>query len=268
MPGPIELLTDPISLVIFAIYGGFILWEALAPARPPPRVPWWRLKGIAAFFAFFFLSSYLPLLWNDLLAPWQLLDLTSLGVAGGTVVGLLVYELGQWIWHRAMHNNGLLWRTFHQMHHSAERLDTFGAYYFGPFDMIGWTALSSLALVLVVGVVPEAAALIVIGTSLLSIFQHSNIRTPRWLGFIIQRPESHTVHHARGVHAYNYADLAFIDLLFGTFQNPAGYEHETGFYQGASSRMVDMLVGKDVSKPPRARPAQSGIVAACGSRPC
>ena len=40
-----------------------------------------------------------------------------------------------------------------------------------------------------------------------AVFQHANVRTPRWLGYVIQRPESHCVHHERGLHAYNYADL-------------------------------------------------------------
>jgi sterol desaturase/sphingolipid hydroxylase (fatty acid hydroxylase superfamily) len=34
--------------------------------------------------------------------------------------------------------SNILWRIFHQMHHSAERLDTYGAFYFSPYDMIGF----------------------------------------------------------------------------------------------------------------------------------
>ena len=43
----------------------------------------------------------------------------------------------------------------HQWHHSAERLDTWGAFWFSPLDMVGWTALFSLALTLV-GLSPAA----------------------------------------------------------------------------------------------------------------
>ena len=46
-----------------------------------------------------------------------------------------------------MHNVPFLWRWFHQMHHSAERLDIPGAVYFHPFDMLGWAFLGSLVLV-------------------------------------------------------------------------------------------------------------------------
>ena len=80
-------------------------------------------------------------------------------------------------------------------------------------------------------------------------FQHANISTPHWLGYLIQRPESHSVHHERGLHRYNYSDLPVFDMLFGTFRNPADYPEEAGFYDGASARIVDMLLLRDVSEP-------------------
>jgi len=86
-------------------------------------------------------------------------------------------------------------------------------------------------------------------TTFLGIFQHANIKTPRWLGYIIQRPESHTIHHAKGIHRQNYSDLPLFDIIFGTFQNPKAFEHETGFYHGASARVGDMLLCKDVTTP-------------------
>jgi sterol desaturase/sphingolipid hydroxylase (fatty acid hydroxylase superfamily) len=135
------------------------------------------------------------------------------------------------------------------MHHSAERVDTYGAFYFSPLDMVGWAFVGSLVLVVGFGVSPAAATAILLTTSFLGIFQHTNIRTPRWLGYLIQRPESHTVHHAKGVHAHNYSDLPLWDILFGTFRNPLGYEHETGFHPGASARVWEMLTFRDVSRP-------------------
>ena len=134
------------------------------------------------------------------------------------------------------------------MHHSAERIDTFGAFWFSPLDMIGWTAVGSLLLVLVVGVTPQAATILLLSILFLAVFQHANIRTPHWLGYLIQRPESHTIHHGKDIHHYNYADLPVFDMLFGTFRNPQGYEVETGFYPGASSCVVDMLLFRDLNR--------------------
>lgn len=79
------------------------------------------------------------------------------------------------------------------------------------------------------------------------IFQHMNVTTPRWLGCFIQRPESHTIHHGKGLHRYNYSDLPVFDIIFGTFRNPAGFEMDTGYYDGASARVMDMLLCKDIS---------------------
>src|SRR5688572_24108681 len=138
MPSPLDLLLDPISWIVFAVYAGLILWEAIAPARRLPAIGGWRTRGLLAFAAYFFLSSYLPILWTEHLQRFQLFDLTSLGTWGGALVGLLVYELGAYVWHRGMHGSTLLWRAVHQMHHSAERLDTYSAFWFSPLDMIGW----------------------------------------------------------------------------------------------------------------------------------
>lgn len=249
MPTPLEILLDPLSLAVLAMYGALMLWEALAPARKLPDVPGWRFRGLAAFAAYFYLSSYLPLWWDGLFARFQLFDLTGLGTWGGALAGLLVYELCAYAYHRSMHGSDTLWRVFHQMHHSAERLDTAGAWWFSPMDMVGWTAVGSLSLVLLVGVTPEAATVILLTVTFLAIFQHANVRTPRWLGYIVQRPESHAIHHGRGVHRYNYADLPVFDMLFGTFRNPVGYAGESGFYDGASARVADMLLFRDVSRP-------------------
>jgi len=74
-------------------------------------------------------------------------------------------------------------------------------------------------------------------------------REARWLGYIIQRPESHSVHHGKGIHRYNYSDLPLWDMLFGTFRNPAEFQPEHGFYKGASARIPEMLVFQDVTSP-------------------
>ncbi|MEC7771975.1 MAG: sterol desaturase family protein [Bacteroidota bacterium] len=160
----------------------------------------------------------------------------------------MIYEFGLYLWHYAMHKNDTLWKIFHQMHHSAERMDSYGAFYFSPMDMIGFSLLGSLCLVVVAGFTAQAATLFILITTFLAIFQHANISTPTWIGYIVQRPEAHTVHHAKGIHAYNYSDISLFDIIFGTFNNPKRYEHETGFYNGASTRVWDMLTFKDINK--------------------
>ena len=249
MPTPIDILLDPVSFAAMAIFAAFVLWETIAPGRPLPQVRGWRARGLAAFVAYVMVSTYLPLLWTEQLAAWQLVDLTPLGTWGGAAAGLLVYEAVAYFWHRAMHASDRLWRSFHQMHHSSERLDTFSAFWFSPLDMFGWTAVSSLALTLLVGITAEAATAVLLALTLLAILQHGNVRTPQWLGYFVQRPESHSYHHARGHHTGNFADLPVFDIVFGTFFNPRGFAPATGFYEGASARVADMLRWRDVSSP-------------------
>jgi sterol desaturase/sphingolipid hydroxylase (fatty acid hydroxylase superfamily) len=252
MPTPIDILLDPISLGVLALYGVLMAWEALAPGRTLPMVKGWLPRALGSFGVYFYLSSYLPLIWDEYLAAYQLFDASGLGVLPGAGIGLAVYELVVYVWHRTMHQTSWLFRSFHQMHHSAERLDTFGAFYFSPLDMVGLTLVGSLSLSLVVGLSAQAVTVFLFVTMFLGIFQHTNVKTPRWLGYFLQRPESHTIHHGKGLHKYNYSDLPVFDILFGTFRNPKGYEMETGFYQGASARVSDMLLCRDVTQPKRA----------------
>lgn len=247
IPNPWQLVSDPASIIVISIFVCLMLAEEIFPGRKLPRIPYWRLKGITAFIVYFFLSSYLPFFWNEYLAKYQVFDMTGLGDYWGALVALLIYELGVYIWHRAMHKSHLLWRMFHQMHHSAERVDTYGAFFFSPMDMLGFTGLTSLALVWVGGFTPEATIYAIYGATFLAVIQHTNIKTPQWMGYIFQRPESHSLHHARGIHAFNYSDLPLFDILLGTFKNPREFVAETGFYEGASSKIGEMILFKDIN---------------------
>lgn len=249
MPTPLDILLDPISLIVLAMYGGLMFWEAVFPGRELPKVKHWKLRGISAFAFYFYLSSYLPLFIDPILEPFRVFDLSGLGVVAGGLFGVLLYEFGVYVWHYCLHRFDFLWRSFHQMHHSAERIDTYGAFFFSPLDMIGWTVLGSVCFSLIAGLAPQAITLMLLTTTFLGIFQHANIKTPVWLGYLIQRPESHTIHHATGIHRYNYSDLPLFDIIFGTFKNPTSYDHETGFYHGASARVGDMLLFRDVTSP-------------------
>lgn len=257
MPTPLEILLDPVSLYILGIYAALILWELLLPARQLPTVSFWKIKGLLSFFAFFYLSSYLPLMYEQWLPSTQLIDLSGINVWVAATLGVLLYEFGVFVWHRSMHKSDVLWKVFHQMHHSAERLDTYGAFYFSPFDMIGFTLLGTVCFSFIMGLPAQAVTVVLLTTNFFSIFQHANVKTPTWLGYIVQRPESHAVHHEKGVHAYNYSDLPLFDIIFGTFRNPKEYVAETGFYNGASSRIGEMLRFQDVSEPKEATETKS-----------
>lgn len=232
----------------FAVFGGLALLDFIIPARAFPTVRAWRLKGLASAVMYFFLAGYSPFLWDTWLGQYQLIDGTSwpLWIAGPAA--LLLYQLGVYAWHRTMHNSDLLWRVFHQTHHSAERVDIWGALYFHPLDVVGFAFIGSLALTLILGVSPEAIMFAVMVSTFCGLFQHANLRTPHWLGYIITRPESHALHHERSVHRYNYGDIPVWDMLFGTFRNPKVWEGEAGLVDGGSDRFLDLLLARDITK--------------------
>ncbi len=233
--------------IALGLFAGFAALELVAGARWFPRVRLWRAKGLLSLALYFAISIYAPLAWDGLLGQYRLFDATALPFAAQVIGALLLVEFGIYVWHRSMHGTDFLWRWFHQMHHSAERIDVWGTFYFSPLDMLGWAFLGSLCLVLGFGVSPEAAMIVSLWLTFVSMFQHANIRTPHWLGYLIVRPESHTLHHQRGVHRYNYCDLPLWDMIFGTFRNPREWEGEAGFYDGASEKVGVMLAGKVIA---------------------
>lgn len=250
MPTPIEILLDSVSLAIIGLFAALYLWEFFFPRNKNlPKIKYATLRGLISFVVIFYLSSYLPLFTDDFLASYQLISLAHMHPAVQVLIGLSFYQFLLYFWHLVMHKSKTMWKVFHQMHHSAEKLDVASTFYFSPMDMIGFTLLGSICFAFFMGLSPQAITVVVLSLNFLSLFQHANIKTSKWLGYVIQRPEQHAIHHARGIHQYNYSDFPIYDYLFGTFKNPSDYQGENGFYDGASARVRDMLLFRDVTKP-------------------
>ena len=220
--------------------------DRIVAARPQPVVRHWAIKGTIFFLLTAFIRTAIPAAIAGALAGHTLFDLSALGMAGGALALVLVVTLADYWFHRLAHRSDWLWRWFHQMHHSAERIDSFGAFYFSPLDVAGFTFLSSLALTLV-GLPAKAVTYYFYITMFLAVIQHTNVRTPQWLGYIVQRPESHSLHHARGIHRYNYSDLPLWDVVFGTFRNPKDFMPEAGFDGASSAQIGQMLLFRDIA---------------------
>lgn len=228
-----------------AVLGILVVLDLVAPARAQPQVRGWRLAGTLATVLFFAVGTYAPFLWDELLSSHRVFDLTDLSFGAQALLGLLAYELVAYVWHRLLHAVPFLWR-FHQTHHAAERFDVFGANYFHPVDMLGWSLATSLGLVWLVGLAPEAALFAANVAMILATFQHANLRTPAWLGYVIARPEMHAVHHQRGVHWGNFGDIALFDMIFGTWFNPRRFDAQVGLVDGGSLKLGKLLLGEDL----------------------
>lgn len=165
----------------------------------------------------------------------------------GVPIGILVSTLFAYGLHRAMHRFTPLWLALHQLHHGAKRVDLAGAYFAHPLEIAAKVVLSTVIATAVLGLTPLAAALTGVFTACTSLFQHTNIHTPQWLGYIVQRPESHCLHHEAGVHGRNYSDLPLWDMVFGTFSNPAHFTGKVGFQLASGPTVADMLRMRDVN---------------------
>jgi sterol desaturase/sphingolipid hydroxylase (fatty acid hydroxylase superfamily) len=238
-----------------------VVLERVFPGRPLPKIRFWVLKGFGFFVLCAALAGAVPAVLASLLATHAPIHLATMPVVLAAVVGLLAGDFVLYGVHRLMHNVPFLWRWSHQMHHSIERVDILGANYIHPIDLVLQVSATTIPMLLL-GLSADAAALAGYVGFIWGMFPHLNIRTPRWIGWFVQRPEAHAVHHARGIHAYNYANVPIWDIAFGTFRSPATFTEPAGFWDGASRRIGPMLLGRDVSTPPASEKRVSVAVAA------
>lgn len=241
---------DLVGLLVPLTYFSMLAVEARWPARPFPARRGWRWLGIGCLLLIATVGAVVPLLlplaWMTA-HRWR--DGTGLGVAGGTAVGWIVLSALNYLYHRACHGLPLLWRGLHQIHHSPQRVDISGAALFHPLEMLVQVLIQLFVTVIVLGLDPLAAALVGVVAAFYGMFQHWNVNTPPWIGYLIQRPEAHCEHHRLGVHACNYGDLPWWDLLLGTFRNPAHFEGRCGFEAPSDRRLLAMLAWVDVNRP-------------------
>lgn len=234
-----------VALTVIAVAVVMMVAELRVPGRKWPKVAgWWArallLNAVQVAIAYVSTRSWDP--WMADRRPWSA---DSLGTVGGAVVGYLVITFLYYWWHRARHRFDFLWRTFHQVHHSPQRIEIITSFYKHPVEIFGNGLLSSAIAYFLVGLSPLATTYAVVATGLAELFYHWNVPTPWWLGFLIQRPESHCVHHQAGLHSYNYGDLPIYDILFGTFRNPKRWAATCGFGD-KEHELGPMLAGRDI----------------------
>ena len=134
-------------------------------------------------------------------------------------------------------------------YHSARRLEIVTSFYKHPVEILVNSILSSLIVYPLFGASVRAAGYYTVLIAVGEFFYHWNIKTPSWIGFIFQRPESHRVHHQFRHHTNNFADIPFWDMLFGTFKNPKTFKGRCGYERWREDRFEDMLLFRDVHAP-------------------
>lgn len=232
--------------VVASLAAIMILVELIAPARIWPAVSRWWPRAIAVNavqVGFVFVAG---VTWDRWFPGYRLWDASVLGTWPGALLGYFVITFVYYWWHRARHEIPFLWRWVHQVHHSPMRIEIITSFYKHPIELLINSLLSSFLLYVVVGLDAAAGTLAVTFSGIAELFYHWNVRTPHWIGYFIQRPESHCIHHRRGWHHSNFADLPLWDMLFGTYDNPRADRFDCGFEDPLEHRLMDMLRGRDV----------------------
>ena len=165
--------------------------------------------------------------------------------------GLIAYIINTWVfywWHLARHEIYIFWCLFHQLHHSAQRIEAITSFYKHPLEIIVDSIMITILIYPILGLTPASSIWVSGFSAFGEYFYHMNVRTPQWIGTIFQRPESHRVHHAsnKRVSCKNYADFPIWDILNGTWYNPKVMNDPTGFSQENENKITAMMQFKDV----------------------
>lgn len=223
-----------------------MLFERIFPGRDLPNSPQWYLR--AAFFNTCQLGIILlaGITWSLWFSQLSLMSIASLP---GFLQGFIAWFIGTFVfywWHRARHESSLLWKALHQIHHSPTRIETLTAFYKHPLEIATDSIISSAIVYLLLGASAEGTGWYYLFAASSEVFYHANIATPAWLGYFIQRPEHHSIHHQLGLHKYNYADVTWWDRLFGTFREAESFAQKCGFPKQHELKIPQMMVFKDV----------------------
>jgi sterol desaturase/sphingolipid hydroxylase (fatty acid hydroxylase superfamily) len=233
--------------IAFVVALFMIALEKAFPATKLPSVPGWWVRALLANLTQVAIVVLAGFTWNVWLRGDSLFSAFHWpnSVAAGTTYFLSTFAF-YW-WHRVRHESPFWWRFAHQIHHSASRLEILTAFYKHPLEIGLDSVLSALLVYPVMGCSPAQGAIYTILIAVGEMFYHWNIHTPRWLGRLFQRPESHRIHHQRERHTRNYSDLPLWDFLFGTYSNPKNADKvNCGFASQREVQLVPMLKGNPV----------------------
>lgn len=222
--------------------------EQVWPGVKQPRVPRWLARAIAINLFQILTVIVAGVTWNRWLQGWSLFSCYQLSPWFGALLAYIASTFVFYWWHRVRHESPFWWRVAHQIHHSATRIEVLAAFYKHPFEIIINSMLSAIVVLPLMGCSTEQSGLYTILIALGELFYHWNVHTPRWIGRVFQRPESHRIHHQRDRHTKNYSDLAVWDQLWDTYSNPTnGDRIECGFPHQQETQLPAMLALKEVN---------------------
>ena len=184
-----------------------------------------------------------------LAGAWGILNWIALPFWMELILGLMLLDLiGAYLIHWIQHQVHWMWK-FHVIHHSDAHVDASTALRHHPGESL-FRAVFTLLAVLITGAPMWLVMLYQSASALLSQFNHSNIKLPRWVnttvGLLIVTPDMHRVHHHDQVPYtdMNYGNIfPFWDKIFGTFGKLKAEEIHYGLdvFNKRESHLGDLL---------------------------
>ena len=223
---------------LFSILAGMAVWEVAAPRRRqeiPRLLRWTNNLGVVVIdtllvrLTFPILAVGMALLAYE--RGWGLLNIFAVPGWFAFPVSLVVLDLTIYLQHVMFHAVPALWRL-HRMHHADLEFDVTTGLRFHPIEILLSMGLK-LAQVVILG--PPAVAVLVFEVLLnaTAMFNHSNIRIPLGLDWILRlivvTPDMHRVHHS--IHPSetnsNFGfNFPWWDRLLGTYRAQPREGHE------------------------------------------
>jgi len=224
----------------------FLTLERLSPGRELPNSKGWYVRVLAINLCQLGITFLTNRIWIKLFGSISLFHLSTIKMpfAEG-FIGWFVGTFFFYWWHRLRHKKGF-WQVFHQLHHSPQRIETLTSFYKHPLEILADSTLSAIIQYILLGSSLQGAFWFNFFAATGEYFYHSNLKSPKWLKYIIQTPELHSIHHQIDVHKYNYSDIPLWDKLFGTYRDTNEFAEKCGFPNNNERKIWKILLFKDV----------------------
>ena len=235
-------------LLIISIALCMILIEKAWPSNELPIVHNWWTRIIFINFIQMLIIILAGYSWDLWFKEYSIINLRNkFSYPAQAIIAYFISTFIYYWWHRIRHESKLFWLLCHQLHHSPRRIEILTSFFKHPVEILLNSWISGVLVYFILGCSIEAGAVYTILTAIAEFFYHWNIKTPHFIGYFIQRPESHRIHHKFQHHTQNFADLPIWDMLFGTFFNPKEKILKCGYTELREDRFEDMLMLKDVN---------------------
>jgi sterol desaturase/sphingolipid hydroxylase (fatty acid hydroxylase superfamily) len=229
-------------MIRLACFAGVLLlmalWEALAPRRRLTvgrPVRWASNLGLVVLDTLI-VRFLVPLgaVGVALLAAergWGVFHNVAVPAWLAVALAVVALDLAIYLQHVLFHAVPLLWRL-HMVHHADLDFDATTGVRFHPVEILLSLGIKAGAVVLL-GAPALAVLLFEVLLNGTSLFNHGNVRLPRWLDrvlrLVVVTPEMHRVHHSvvpRETNSNFGFNLPWWDRLFGTYRSQPAAGHE------------------------------------------